>query len=74
MWVVLIFHDFIAAIETAILNVDLWAAGNSMTKSYSSWKPRATSLAVIVLALSINFFVIAYAVVIRGWPSSGTTE
>ena len=74
MSVVLIFHDFIAAIVNAILNAELWAVGDSTTKSCSSWKPRAKIPALIVLALSINFSVITHVVVIHGYPSSGTKE
>ena len=70
----LIFDDFIAAIVNAILIVDLWAVGGSTTKSCSTWKPRAASLALIVLAFSINFSVITHVVVIHNWPSLQTTE
>ena len=62
MSVALIFHDFIAAMINAILNADFRAVGDSTTKSCYSWKPRPTSLALIVLALTINFPVITHVV------------
>ena len=73
-WLYVGCFDFPAAIVNAILNVDLWAMGDSATKYCSSWKLQAANLASIVLALSIIFSVITHVVLIRGWPSSRTVE